>query len=196
LNTAAAVAQDAAEHLRFRRRAGDLFDFGLAVDRKQANAEFKGARDIALLLDGVAIGDAVGRAAGRDHHLDLGDRSGVEAGAHRGEQGQHLRRRVCLHRVEHAAVRQRLGKGLVIVAHDIEVHDEDGAVLLAVAQELADAIGHLTLQNGSGDGSAVRDECRSAIDASARWRRDERRDHDPTVLPWIGKGGPVPHTWQ
>ena len=64
-----------------------------------------GARDVALLLDGVAEGDAVGRGAGRERHLDLGDRGGVEARAERGEQRQHLRRRIGLHRVEDAACR-------------------------------------------------------------------------------------------
>ena len=111
-----AVGQDAAEHARAGRRAGDLLDLGLAVDRVEADAERVGARDIALLLDGVAIRDAVGRGAGGQHHLDLGDRGGVEAGAELGQQRQHLRRRVCLHRVEHAGVGQRLGEGGVVVA--------------------------------------------------------------------------------
>ena len=44
------------------RRAGDLLDLGLAVDREEAHAERVGARDVALLLDRVAEGDAVGRA--------------------------------------------------------------------------------------------------------------------------------------
>ena len=64
----------------------DLLDLGLAVDREQADAELEGARDVALLLDRVAEGDAVGRGAGRQRHLGLGDRSGVEARAERGEQ--------------------------------------------------------------------------------------------------------------
>ena len=40
-------------------RARDLLDLGLAVDREQAHAERIGARDVALLLDRVAEGDAV-----------------------------------------------------------------------------------------------------------------------------------------
>ena len=44
-----------------RSSAGDLLDLGLAVDREQADAQREGARNVALLLDGVAIGDAVGR---------------------------------------------------------------------------------------------------------------------------------------
>ena len=119
-----AVGQDAAEHPGAGRRAGDLLDLGLAVDRVEADAEREGARDVALLLDRVAVGDAVGRGAGREHHLDLGDRGGVEAGAELGQQRQHLRRRVGLHGVEHAGVGQRLGEGIVVVAHDVEVDDE------------------------------------------------------------------------
>ena len=41
--------------------AGDLLDLGLAVHREEADAQLEGARDVALLLDGVAIGDAVRR---------------------------------------------------------------------------------------------------------------------------------------
>ena len=58
-----------------------------------------GARDVALLLDGVAEGDAVSRRAGVHRHLDFGNRRGVEGRAHRGEQAQDLRRRVGLHRI-------------------------------------------------------------------------------------------------
>ena len=48
-----------------------------ADTREQADAEREGARDVALLLDRVAIGDAVRGAACGEHHLDLGDRGGV-----------------------------------------------------------------------------------------------------------------------
>ena len=81
---AGAVAQDAAEHLRARRGAGDLLDFGLAIDREQPHAERKGARDVALLLDRVAEADAIGRRAGGQRLLDLGDGGRVEAGAETG----------------------------------------------------------------------------------------------------------------
>ena len=121
-----AIGEDAAEHLGAGGGAGDLFHFGLAVDRVEADAEREGAGDIPLLLDGVAVGDAVGRGAGGQRHLDLGDRGGVEAGAELGQQRQHFRRRVGLDRVEHAGVGQRLGEGCVVVAHDLEVDDEAG----------------------------------------------------------------------
>ena len=80
-----AVGQDAAEYFRAGRRAGDLFDLGLAVDRVKADAEREGARDIPLLLDRVAVGDAVGGGTGGERHLDFGDRGGVEAGAELGQ---------------------------------------------------------------------------------------------------------------
>ena len=69
---ARAVAEDAAEHLRARRGAGDLLDLGLAIDGEEADAERIGARDVALLLDRVAEADAVGRRAGGQRLLDLG----------------------------------------------------------------------------------------------------------------------------
>ena len=107
------VAQDAAEHPHLAGRhaqrvggPGDLLDLGLAIDREQADAELQRAADAALLLDGVAVGDPVGGGAGGQHHLHLGHRRGVEAGAHLGEQAQHLGGRVRLHGVEHAGVRQ------------------------------------------------------------------------------------------
>ena len=123
--------------LRAGRGAGDLLDLGLAVDRVEADAERVGARDVALLLDRVAVGDAVGRGAGREHHLDLGDRGGVEAGAELGQQRQHLRRRVGLDGVEHAGVGQGLGEGGVVVAHDVEVDDEDRAFVVAASRRSA-----------------------------------------------------------
>src|SRR6185312_6689463 len=58
---ACAVIEDAAEHLGAGGGTGDLFDLCSAVDREQANAEREGTRDVALLLDRIAIGDAVRR---------------------------------------------------------------------------------------------------------------------------------------
>ncbi len=78
---AVAVAQDSAEHLRARRGARDLLDLRLAIDRIEPDAERIGARDVLLLLDRVAEADAIGRRAGGERQLDLGDRGGVEARA-------------------------------------------------------------------------------------------------------------------
>ncbi len=76
------------------------------------------------------------------HHLDLGDGSCVEGRAERGEEGEHLRRRIGLHRVEDAAVRHDAGEGFVVLADDVEVDHEAGAVGSSLVQERADAVGH------------------------------------------------------
>ena len=132
---ALAIGQDAAEHARAGGGAGDLLDFLDAVDGEEPDAEREGARDVALLLDRVAEGDALGRRAGSQRHLDFGDRSGVEGRAERGEQAQDFRRRVGLHRIEDAGIGQRLGEGVEIVAHDVEVDDEAGAFGRRVARK-------------------------------------------------------------
>ena len=149
-----AVAKHAAEHFGARRGARDLLDFRLAIDGEEPHAELEGAENVALLLDRVAEGDAVGRRAGGERLLDLDHRGAVEAGAEAGEQRQHFRRRIGLDGIEHARVRQRLGEGGVIVAHDIEIDDEAGAVILArfaaVAQEFEDTIGHRGIPSKGG----------------------------------------------
>ena len=114
----------------------------LAVDREEADAARESRGDVALFLDRVAVGDAVGRGAGGERHVDLGDRGAVEGRAELGEELQDLRRRVGLDRVEDAAVRQRAGEGGVVLAHDIEVDHEAGAVGSSVAEEVADTVGH------------------------------------------------------
>ena len=102
---AGAIGEDAAEHLGARGGARDLLHFLVRIDGEERNAQRMGARDVALLLDGVAEGDAIGRGTGSQRHLDLRHRGGVEAGAEAGQQLQDLRRRVGLHRIEDAGVR-------------------------------------------------------------------------------------------
>ena len=142
-----AVGEDAAEDLRARRHAGDFLDLGLAVDRKEPHAQGVGPGDVALLLDGVAVADAVSRGSGGERHLDLGDRGGVEAGAELGQQCQHLRGRVRLDGVEHPGVRQGLGEVLVVGPNDVEIDDEDRsfvcAALAALLQVVTDARSHM-----------------------------------------------------
>ncbi len=139
---ARAVAENAAEHFRAGRGARDLLDLGLAVDRVEPDAERVGARDVLLLLDRVAETDAVGRRAGGQRLLDLGDRGGVEAGAETCEQAQDFRRGIGLDGVEDARVRQRLGEAEIVFAHDVEIDDEARAVLAIAGEELLDAIRH------------------------------------------------------
>ena len=137
-----AVTQHAAEHLRPRGDARDLLDLGLAIDREEAHAECIGTGDVTLLLDRVAVGQPVGRGAGGEHLLDLDDRGGVEAGAHAGQQVEHLRGRVRLHGVEHARVGQGLGEGSVVVPHHVQVEDHARAVFATIAEEFDDTVGH------------------------------------------------------
>ena len=61
---ASAIGEDAAEHLGARSGARDLLHFLVRIDGEERNAQRMGARDVALLLDGVAEGDAIGRGAG------------------------------------------------------------------------------------------------------------------------------------
>ncbi len=167
----------------------------------EIDAERAGAGDVALLLDGVAVGDAVGRGAGRQHHLDLGDRGGVEAGAEPGEKLEHLGRRIGLHRVEHAGVRQRLGEGVVVLADDLEIDDQAGdvvpAVVAAVAQELSDARGHGALLTKVNGRQVAQIEVQAAnrpasagegLRAAVRWRHDGAKGSSPddAALDWSG----------
>ena len=101
-----------------------------------------GSRDVALLLDGVAEGDPVGRGAGRQHLLDLDHGGGVEAGAETGQEVEHFRGRVRLHGVEHARVGEGLGEGGIIVAYHVEVEHQAGPVFAAVTEEIDDTVGH------------------------------------------------------
>ena len=131
---AGAVAMDAADHAAAGRGARDLLDLGLAVDGKQRDAEPEGGGDLALLLDGVAVGDALGRA--RRRRARPRSRCTEATSKQRAELGQQLedfRRRIGLDGVEHLGVRQRLGEGQVVLAHDVEVEHQAGSVIGAVA---------------------------------------------------------------
>src|SRR5262249_5748678 len=68
---AGAVAMDAAEHAGAWRGAGDLLDLGLAVHSKERDAELRGGGDLALLLDGVAVGDVLGAGTRGEDVLGL-----------------------------------------------------------------------------------------------------------------------------
>ena len=139
---ARAVAQDAAEHFRARRGARDLLDLGLAVDGEQADAERVGARDVLFLLDRVAEADALGRRAGGQRLLDLGQRGGVEARAEARQQIENLGRRIGLDGVEHARVGQRAGEAEIVLAHDVEIDDEARPVFAVAGEEVPDAVSH------------------------------------------------------
>ena len=82
---ARAVAVDAADDPATGRGASDFLNLGLAIDREQRDAEPKGLGDLPLLLDRVAVGDAVGGRTGCQRGVGLGDRGHVEAAAELGQ---------------------------------------------------------------------------------------------------------------
>jgi hypothetical protein len=182
-----AVGDDAAKHPRAGRGAGDFVHLGGAVDGVKAHAERIGARHIALLLDGVAEGDAVGGGAGREHHLDLGDRGGIEARPQRGKQRKHLGCRIGLYGIEHLRIRQRFGEGQIVFTHDVEIDDEAGAVLGPLTKKLADARGHSALPTGW---QAANRRVMRVVNSSRVRDGDALTNvgSSPAVLPWIGMG--------
>ena len=152
------------------------------------------------------------RGAGREHHLDLGDRSGVEAGAQRDQKRQQLGRRVRLDGIEHPAVRQSLGKGRDNCRarrrdrrqgtdHRPGPRRGGGAGSRGCARSLArsfpvqGALRWPTLKFSRPRLRADdRRQRRKALGASAvRWGHGQARGASAEMLPWIGAGEPVPH---
>ena len=78
---AGAIADDAADHPAAGGGPSHLLHLGLAVDSEESDAERKRRSDLGLLLDSVAVGDPIGRRAGGEHGVRLGQRSNVEAAA-------------------------------------------------------------------------------------------------------------------
>ena len=66
---AGAVAMDATDHAGAGSGTRDFLNLGLAVDCEQRDAQPEGGGDLALLLDRVAVGDALGAGAGGQHRL-------------------------------------------------------------------------------------------------------------------------------
>lgn len=91
---ASAIAQDTAENLGAGSGPGDLVDLGLAVHGEEAHTQREGGRDVALLLDGVAEGNALGTGTGGKRHLDLGDGGAVEGRSEPREKLEDLRGRI------------------------------------------------------------------------------------------------------
>ena len=141
---------DAADHPAAGRGARDLLHLGLAIHGEQRDAEREGGGDLALFLDGVAVGDAVGRGAGGERVMRLGERGHVEAAAQAGKQLEDFRRRIGLHGVEHLGVRQRLGEVQIVLTDDVEIDDEAWSVIGTRFKKFADACGHLHKSSLSG----------------------------------------------
>ena len=83
-----------------------------------------------------------GGRAGGQRLLDLVHRGGVEAGPKPGKQIENLRRRIGLHGVEHSGVGQRARETQIVLAHDVEIDDEAGAICAVAGEKLLDAVSH------------------------------------------------------
>ncbi len=183
---------DAADDAAAGRGARHLLDLGLAIDREQGHAEPEGGGDLGLFLDGVAVGNAVGRGAGSEHVMGLGQRGDVEAAAEPGEELQDFRRRIGLHGVEHLGVRQRLGEVLVVLTDHVEVDDQARSVIGTILQEFADACGHATKLPIRPVAQPPKvNLLRRALIRTMRMRLRRR---DCCLGP--DEGNPVPHCWQ
>ncbi len=139
---AGAIDQDAAEHGSARGGRRELVELGLAVEGEQPDAAPIGIGDVALLLDGVAVGDARRLDAGGEAEIDLARARDVEIGAEARQPLDQLGRRVGLDGIEDAGDRQRLGQLAVIVLDAVEVDDQARGVGVLVGEESEDTLGH------------------------------------------------------
>ena len=127
------------------------------------------------------------RRAGREHHLDLGDRGGVEAGAELGEQLQHLRRRVCLHGVEHARVGQapsRRSGSCRARRRGRRRGSGPSSRRLRRNSRMRAVMALFPIKVMRGDRRGVKVETSQSCDGDTT----ARRVRHPTMLPWIGAG--------
>ena len=141
-----AIRENAAEHAGAGSGAGHLLDFFMAVDRIEVDAEGMRPRNVALLLDRVAVGDTVGRCTGVERHLDFGNGGAIEARAHVGEQLEHFRSRVGLHGVIDRAIRQGVTESGIVVADHVEIDDKARTFRTTGVDEVEDALsGHRSI---------------------------------------------------
>ena len=118
------VAEDPAERRGTGRRLDELVELGLGVEREAADPQAVRLRDVALLLDGVAEAELVGRRSGSEALVDLADGRHVEARTLVHQQLQHVGVRVRLHGVEDRRDRQGGGQLLVALGDDVEVEHQ------------------------------------------------------------------------
>src|SRR5262249_33986608 len=139
---AAAIDQHAAEYARAGSGAGELVQFGFAVEGKQPPPPLVGPGDVLLLLDGVAEGNAVEGHAGGLHQLDLAAACGVELGTEPRQARQDLRRRVGLHGVEDMRRRQKLAHAPVVVLDHVEVDHQARRLGLLLSEVTKNTLSH------------------------------------------------------
>ena len=146
-----------------RGDTGDLFHFFRAINGVEADTERIGAGDVAFLLDGVAIGNAVRGCTGGQNHLDFGNGGRVEARSELCEQGQNFGGRICLHGVVHAAFRQSAGQALEVLTHHFQINDNERLVGSGGAEKVVNSISHhIGGLPGPESCSCVKDDCPSA----------------------------------
>src|SRR6202034_2994063 len=187
-----AIAVNAADHAATGGGACNLFDLGLAIDSKHRDAALVGVTDLALFLDGVAVGDTVGGSAGSQHLMGLVERGHIEAATEFDQKLQNFGRRVRLDGVVDPGVRQCLGEAKIILADDIKIDNEAGAVFSTLLEEFADACGHLDPAPLSGRWRSHRGEPPMTLGCSADAKPVTSRD----CCLGPDEGNPVPHCWQ
>ena len=135
---AGAVGQHAAIDPGTGRALGQLVELAGAVEGEEAHAAREGGGDVALLLDGVAVGDPLRPDAQRQDEIDLAQAGGIEAGAEIGNPRQDLARRIGLHGIEDAGRRQGLGQGHEVMGHQVDIDHEAGRGKLGRLEEAGD----------------------------------------------------------
>ena len=148
------------------RALGQLVELGRAVEGEEAHTALIGGGDVALLLDGVAVGDPLWPDAERQAEIDLAQAGGVEAGAEARQPRQDLAGRIRLYGIEDAGGRQRLGERHEVMGHQVDIDHEAGRGQLGRLEIAGDARRHaaaLGRQLG-----AVDERQRSLLGATSR----------------------------
>ena len=126
-----AFGEDTHVDLRTRRGLGDVAQVGFGVGGEQAHAFFIEVANVARLLDGVAVADALGADAGGHDLVQLVDRGDVEARALVTQQLDDLDGRVGLDRVVDLGEGEAGAQLIVGISDDLSVdHHERGFVLI------------------------------------------------------------------
>jgi len=194
--------RDAAEHLGAWCCARNLLDLGGAVDREQRMPSAEGARDVALLLDGVAIGMRSGVAPApapfRSRPLAVSKHEPSEASSD-SNSGAGLaftrRTRGCP-----AAPWKRSGSCRARLRGRPRGTARVLALAAAVAQEFLNAIGHSTLQTAQRRAVPTAqqrpvEKCVRirALGQVTRWRRDKACGSNRICAAVDWRGDPSAH---
>ena len=139
----ASLGEDPAEDPRTGSLLGDVAQIALAVGREKPDPLLIAVADVGGLFDRVAVADAVGRDAERQHPVEFVARRDVEAGAEVAQHLEHFGRRTGFDRVVDLRLGEMTVKLGVFAADNVEIdHQERRLVLLRLALE------HLPLRLG------------------------------------------------